>query len=281
MLFKQNNLMNPAEKTAAELSVFYAGWQQCHAGHHIGYGVMAHYLMYYIVGGSGEYHIDGRIYKLSKGDGFIICPSACAFCRADPEDPWEYYWVGFSGPGAKMLLEAADLSVENLIFHYDRDDYIKDCLQSISKSTSTSASVEYEALGYFYLLMSRLVEQYKTTCRERLSASGHYVEKAIQYIQCSYWKNLTINEVAKYVGLDRSHLFRLFKMNTDFSPQQYLINYRIAKACELIAKTSLNYEEIAHSVGFEYPSYFFRLFKKQAGITPSEYRQNALGERAV
>lgn len=273
--FTQHNLMSSAEHTASELSIYYGGWHACAPGTHNGSSVKDHYLLYYIVRGSGEYHVDSVVYRLKAGDGFLICPSICTSCRADDDDPWEYYWVGFSGPGAKMLLEAANLSSKNPIFHYDGDDYIKECLQRISKSTNTFASIEYEALGYFYLMMSRLIENYIKSSRDKVSSPDSYVKKAMKYIQCNYWRDISISEVSKFVGLDRSQLFRLFKLGTDYSPQQYLINYRISKACELITKTNLNFEEIAHSVGFEYPTYFFRLFKKQAGVTPSEYRQNS------
>jgi len=226
-----------------------------------------------VLNGSGEYNTHGKSYKLSKGDGFLITPSTCSSYKASADEPWEYLWVGFYGPGTKMLLEAANLSAENPVFHYDKDEYITECLKNISKSTCSSESVEYEAIGHFYLLMSRLIEQYILTSSDNLTGGDSYVKKAIKYIQCNYWRNITINEIAKFIGLDRSQLFRLFKLNTDYSPQQYLMNYRFAKACELIAKTDHNFGEIAHSVGFEYPSYFFRLFKKQAGVTPSEYRQ--------
>lgn len=281
MYFKQHNLGNFQEKTASEISIYYAGWQKCPPSHRGGCGIRDHYLMHYIVGGHGEFRQGNVTRRLGPGDGFLICPSVCSSYKSDPADPWEYFWIGFYGPGAKALLESADLSVAHPAFHYDRDNAVVDCLQSIVRSTSTSASVEYEALGYFYLMMSRLIEEYMTGSQSKGAASSdYYVEKAKEYIQCNYSRSLSVQEIASYVGLDRSQLFRLFKISTDYSPQQYLIHYRTAKACELIANTDLNFEEIAHSVGFEYSSYFFRQFKKRAGLTPSEYRQNILEMRA-
>lgn len=281
MHFKQHNLGNFQEKTASEISIYYAGWQKCPPGHRGGGGIRDHYLMHYIVGGHGEFRQGNVTRRLGPGDGFLICPSTCASYKSDSARPWEYFWIGFYGPGAKALLDAANLSAEHPTFHYDRDHALIDCLQSIIRSTSTSASVEYEALGHFYLLMSRLIEAYLTVSREKEPTSAdYYVGKAKKYIQCNYSRSLSVREIARYVGLDRSQLFRLFKISTDYSPQQYLIHYRTAKACELIANTDLNFEEIAHSVGFEYSSYFFRQFKKRAGLTPSEYRQNILGVRA-
>ena len=267
------------EKTSGDLSIYYAGWQKCPSGHRA-CGVRDHYLMHYIVRGRGEFRSGGVTRRLGAGDGFLICPSVCTSYRADTEDPWEYLWIGFYGPGAKALLDAADLSADHPVFHYDRDRAVVDCLQRIIRSTSTSAGIEYEALGHFYLLMSRLIEDYAARSQEKTAVpSDYYVEKAKQYIQCNYSRSLSVQEVARYVGLDRSQLFRLFKISTDYSPQQYLIHYRTSKACELIANTDLNFEEIAHSVGFEYSSYFFRQFKKRAGLTPSEYRQNIIEMR--
>lgn len=72
--------------------------------------------------------------------------------------------------------------------------------------------------------------------------------------------------------LDRKYLSALFKRTVGLPPQQYLLNFRIAKACELLAESSCTVGEIARSVGYQDPLLFSRMFKRVKGCSPKDYR---------
>ena len=57
---------------------------------------------------------------------------------------------------------------------------------------------------------------------------------AVEYIHHNYSYTITIDDIASYIGISRSHLFRAFKLHTGTSPKEYLTNYRIAQACNLL-----------------------------------------------
>lgn len=266
-------LNSSQEQTVSELAVYQCGHQKCEPGHCYGYAIRDHYLVHYIVSGSGEYSVNGEKYELSKGDGFLICPSISTMYKASQSDPWEYYWVGFYGTEAKHLLKQANLGPQNLVFH-NEDKEIRHLMSRMHHTLKNPESADSETLGYLYLFLSKLIEQYQSENKGKRNNSTGYVEKAINYIKCNYSRPVTIQEVADYIGLDRSQLFRLFKLHMDLSPQQYIINFRVAKACELMGSADLSIEEIAHSVGFEYLSYFFRIFKRETGMTPLQYRDD-------
>ena len=80
-----------------------------------------------------------------------------------------------------------------------------------------------------------------------------------------------MDDIAKAVGVSRSHLYRVFMSNVGQSPIDYLTNYRISEACSLLKSTNLSIAEIAVSVGFFDQFYFSRVFKKVKGIPPSKY----------
>ncbi|MDI6617095.1 MAG: AraC family transcriptional regulator [Clostridiales bacterium] len=265
-----NCLNSSTEQTVFELDVYQCGHEKCNPGHSYGYAIRDHYLIHYIVGGCGEYNVGGRKYELSKGDGFLICPSVSTMYKASMKNPWEYYWIGFYGTEAKKILEMANLGPNNIIFHND-DKVIKELLSKMYYTLKDPNCPEIETLGYLYIFLSKLIKQYKFQNKSKHN-NANYVEKAINYVKCNYSRDLTIQELADFIGVDRSQLFRLFKLQTNISPQQYIINYRIAKACELIKTTNLSVEEIARSVGFKYPSYFFRIFKRETAMTPLQYK---------
>ena len=71
--------------------------------------------------------------------------------------------------------------------------------------------------------------------------------------------------------MSRSHLYRVFMSNVGQSPIDYLTNYRIGEACNLLRDSKLSIAEIAVSVGFFDQFYFSRVFKKTKGVPPSRY----------
>lgn len=68
---------------------------------------------------------------------------------------------------------------------------------------------------------------------------------------------------------------RNFKQYTKMTPLQYILSIRIANAQSLLETTLYSMTEIASIVGYDNPLYFSRIFKKQTGLSPSEYRKNA------
>ena len=101
-----------------------------------------------------------------------------------------------------------------------------------------------------------------------------YAEKAESYIETNYSYPITVEEIASYVGISRSHLFRSFQNYMNRSPKEYLTEYRIKQACRLLRETDLSVSAIAYSVGFENNLYFSKAFRKQKGESPSEYRKS-------
>ena len=87
-----------------------------------------------------------------------------------------------------------------------------------------------------------------------------------------------MEDIAAYVGISRSHLFRSFQTYMGKSPKEYLSEYRIRQACHLLKETGLSVSTIAYSVGFENNLYFSKAFKKQKKVSPSEYRQTHSGQ---
>jgi len=99
-----------------------------------------------------------------------------------------------------------------------------------------------------------------------------YGEIARGYIEKNYWKpDLQIEDIAAFINIDRSYLFRKFKECTGRSMKQYLSEYRMERACELLRHTNLSVKSVSHSVGYQDPLYFSKVFSKSMSISPSGY----------
>ena len=85
--------------------------------------------------------------------------------------------------------------------------------------------------------------------------------------------NITVESIAKYVNLERTYFSVLFKKHTGISPKQYLLNYRMKIAAELLTKNSSSVSVIANSVGYTDIYNFSRMFKKHFGVAPRTYKK--------
>ncbi|HDR68220.1 MAG TPA: response regulator, partial [Bacteroidaceae bacterium] len=87
--------------------------------------------------------------------------------------------------------------------------------------------------------------------------------------------DFSVNKLAVEVGMSQSVLYRKLKALTDLSPNDFIKNIRLSRAEELLFKEDLTISEVGYQVGFNDPKYFSRSFKKQFGVTPSDYlREN-------
>ncbi|MEZ0536448.1 response regulator [Caldicellulosiruptoraceae bacterium PP1] len=103
--------------------------------------------------------------------------------------------------------------------------------------------------------------------------SQNELEKALDFINKNYYKDINMTIVANYVSLNYYYFSTLFKEHTKLSFIDYLNNVRINKAKELLNDSSLKIYEISERVGFKNPKHFARIFKNITGMTPAEYKE--------
>lgn len=258
-----------------DLNMYQCGTQECKPGHSYGPAVRDHFLIHYIHSGKGKFCVNGREYNLEGGQGFLICPDVVTFYQADMEDPWHYSWVGFHGMRAENYLKNAGLTVDSPIFTCGGNDYINNCFIQMMEAKNLQKGREIRLLGFLYLFLSELIEQNGSTrfSDNTGSRKEEYVRKAIEYIEMNYFRKISITEMSNHIGLDRSYLGSIFKEQLDISPRDFVINYRIDKACELMKNDNLSIGDISRSVGYDDPLLFSKIFKKNRGVSPSKYRQ--------
>lgn len=97
------------------------------------------------------------------------------------------------------------------------------------------------------------------------------VSQTIRYLEQTKIPNPTLASIAEAVHVNPIYLQRIFKKATGVSPRQYLLNKRLNNAKNLLLIGKKSYAEIALMTGFSSQSYFNYIFKKEVGMTPSEY----------
>jgi AraC-like DNA-binding protein len=202
---------------------------------------------------------------------FIIFPSQVASYQADALDPWQYNWVGFNGADAKRLVKLTGLSKDQPVWKSDCPEESFSLLRGIADASDNTAAADAEMVGRLYLFLSHLIK----LNRNRAAGDTHqtYVDNALRYIQYNYASNIGVADIARYVGISRSQLYRAFLQHFGVSPHTYLQTYRINEACSLLRDPAYSVAEVAVSVGFNDPLYFSRVFKSIKGVTPSDYQK--------
>lgn len=254
------------------LTVYNAGFQKCPPDYGWGPGVRDHYLLHYVVSGCGNYQFDNRTFVLSAGDVFLAPPEVPIFYQADHQDPWEYYWVGFDGSSARLLLNQTPFSRKRPVLHVSSGERLRQGLLDIYKARGSDYPSAVRMAGYLQAALSLLMEP---TSHNGQEALADYARQGAQYLRQNYSRSIGVEELARQAGISRSYLYRAFQAEFHCSPSAYLTRYRIQRACQLLLHSTLSVSAVAASVGYEDPFYFSRAFKREMGISPSSYRDQA------
>lgn len=108
--------------------------------------------------------------------------------------------------------------------------------------------------------------------QHELNGFSPIIQRMIDYTQLHFSEMLSLQDFCAKYKMNTSYLGWLFKKETGVFYNNYLTQYRICRALQLLSETELSIHEIAERVGFSNTSYFTTCFKKQTGLTPNKYR---------
>ena len=258
------------------LSVYNTGYQRCEPGYTWGPATRDHYLLHFVTEGKGVLKGPCGTLEIPAGGLFFIRPGELCCYVADEETPWEYYWVGFNGTEAHRMLGLTPFGEQVQLIFPENPDRIRRCLKRIYDARGNSPAAEARMLGGLYLFLGALMEE-PGSGSVRQTTARQYVDKAARYISHNFSRDITIEDIADFVGISPSHLYRVFSQELGIPPTRFLTSYRINEACALLRGSGMSVSEVAASAGFRDPLYFSRVFKKIKGISPTAYERKKAG----
>lgn len=107
---------------------------------------------------------------------------------------------------------------------------------------------------------------------EVISDTNILVKNAKQYIQMNYNTKISLKDISERLNISPNYLCDLFKKHTGENIKDYIIRYKLKKACIYLDDISYKISEVSQLVGYKEPKYFSSAFKKVYGVTPFEYR---------
>lgn len=272
-----------------ELGVVQSGFQITEPGYKYGPLIRDHYLVHFVKSGKGKLYLQKMVYEVDAGNCFLIYPHQIAYYQADLVEPWEYYWLGLCGFNAEKILQVIGFDYDRMVIPFKNEKICK----TITKITDEGFKHKTEEMT-IYLQLGSLLRKvlYHLLDDNRgnnganyikpmedtgeLMGKGKYVDQYVnivsKIIHNSYTENIKVEKIAEKLNINRSYLSATFKENTGMAIKEYLTNYRIEKSCGMLHNKHIPISDISNAVGFDDPFYFSRVFKKQMGCSPSEYR---------
>lgn len=261
-----------------DLCMYQFGYEQCDPGHSFGPAKRNHYLFHYIISGTGTLMADDakgetQTYSIKSGQGFLIFPGQINTYFADDNLPWEYFWIEFDGLRVKEALDLTELSKNSPVYRSRSKDLREEMVKEMDYIVHHPKESPFHLIGHLFLFFDYLTRSAKTeTLVKSSKMSDYYIKEAIHYMEQNFQNNITIEDIAAVCGINRSYFGKIFKNSMGRSPQEFLMNYRMVKATELLKLTSLSIADIGSAVGYENQLHFSRAFKNIYGVSPREWR---------
>ncbi|MBJ6360678.1 AraC family transcriptional regulator [Paenibacillus sp. MAHUQ-46] len=222
--------------------------------------------------GKGLLRISDREMTVSPGQGFLLLPNEAHAYRPLVE-PWGLRWITFSGNHAAQILKDLDLFKSEVFYLSNPDGTLKHLQEMILLQSNPHPSTGLEVSAEVYAL---LLDVYRYGSRTELRSRKQQMDvlaPVLRYMEQHYSRLITLAELAGLLQVSPQHICVLFQQSLGVRPIEYLTRIRIRKAKELLLlQPDAEVKSISVQVGYEHPSYFIKMFKRQEGLTPTAFR---------
>lgn len=249
----------------------------CDRTYHVRRSSFDSFLAILVVQGSGYVEIDGITHIINAGELTMIdCYKPHAY---GAQNPWEFYWIHFDGITARHYFNLIQNKYPH-IFQLSQEVFSETLLpvNAILQSFSCEVACKEIQMSKYItdMLTSILISEETTTAVHRPASGISPVELATAYIRQHYQEAISVDELAGKVSLSPYYFIREFKKETGLTPHSYLTAMRINSAKFYLRTTGKSIKEIGFACGFQSENSFCITFKKQEGMTPTQFRDGEL-----
>ncbi len=242
------------------------------------------YEIYYLVSGERRYFIKDQTYHIITGDLVLINPNELHKTNEAGSPFHERIMLNFKKEFLKGWNESDTyLSVFNHGVSVIRLDplqqgrirelllkVINECNNQLEGFMDCSKALLTELLIEIF----RYLQQTPRFIRDKTNETSEKIFEVVRYLNDHYREDLTLKTIKERFFISPYHFSRAFKRITGFNFIEYLNSVRTREAQKLLKETKLSVTKISEKVGFENLTHFGRVFKKIAGVSPSNYRKS-------
>lgn len=264
---RMSDAMNP-------LNLYSCGRESLVASAPIGPYAEKYYLVFIGAGGNAVYRINGEQIEVGKNMMCLVNPGEEFWLNIDSKEPWHFMWLGFNGNQASAILEKIGFTREKRTVTLCSTEEVANEINGILETNQMTDACDMRRAGGMFKALAAMMENNASEKVRNEAPDLKYVNKAIRIISEHYAEKIKITDIADMVGINRSYLSNLFKKELSVSPQEFLINYRLDKAAQMLSETEDSVGNVASAVGYADPLAFSKAFKQKFGVSPRAYRSN-------
>ncbi len=238
----------------------------------------SYFIIHFILSGEGTYTIrkgttETRI-PLRAGDIFAIYPYDFIMYQSNPDNPMHYLWVDFNGNEGEKILEYLGFSHNNLTFNHNDPSKVHKAFLDFFQASKQKD--KYLLLFHFFSLANVIHKGNISIDEPQHQQRDDIFIRAELYIKRHILNNIKASDVASFLHLDRSYFSTIFKKEYKMSPYAYIKQHKLEVAQNLLRTTDYSIREIADLLNFSDIYAFSSFFKKHCGVSPTQYKKNAL-----
>ena len=239
------------------------------------------YQILYVANGKTHFWFDGREEIVSTGHMVLYKPEEIQKYVYYLEDNPEVFWIHFTGRDVKNILAYHGISLDEHVFYCG---VLPDYKALFRKIIQELQLCRYGYEDYIASLFNDILLLVDRQQHEQKKATGNVqeqIERAAAYFNENYNTKISIDDYAESLHISTNWFIHNFKQYAGMSPAQYILSLRMVNAQSLLERTTYNIKEISEIVGYENPLYFSRVFKKEIGKSPAQYRKERATEETV
>ena len=239
------------------------------------------YQILYVANGKTHFWFDGKEEIVSVGYMVLYKPEEIQKYVYYLEDNPEVFWIHFTGSDVKNILAYHGISLDEHVFYCG---VLPDYKALFRKIIQELQLCRYGYEDYIASLFNDILLLVDRQQHEQKKATGNVqeqIERAAAYFNENYNTKISIDDYAESLHISTNWFIHNFKQYTGMSPAQYILSLRMVNAQSLLERTTYNIKEISEIVGYENPLYFSRVFKKEIGKSPAQYRKEMIPTEAV
>lgn len=236
----------------------------CDRSYHIERSYLDQYLLLYVCKGALHLRCAEHEAVLEADQiGLIDCHVPHAYWCVDYVD---FYWFHFNGCSSGAYTQYL-MDRFGPVHSGPHIRPLKEYFASVLQSASGIFSNEHQISACVHGLLSGLAAP-----TEQGTMASSLLEPAIRLIHDHYAEELSLDRLAAESRISKSYFIRCFQRYAGSTPHEYLLQYRLRQAKQLLRSTDKTVEQIAEQCGFNSASHFARAFRQSNGISPSAFR---------
>ncbi|HEY4152776.1 MAG TPA: AraC family transcriptional regulator, partial [Pseudolysinimonas sp.] len=219
--------------------------------------------------GTGWARVGEQVHQVTARNALVIPRGAAHEYGASATRPWTIWWAHLLGTDVAELVQTMEVTADRPIVPIRNVEravaLLDEMLSALERDQSPARLVT--AAGAAWKLLAQ------TSADRVLPAPGDPLQRAMNYLAERLDGSIKVADLARMVGVSPSHLTALFHRSTGGGVLAHQQALRMARARQLLDGTDAKVNEIAREVGYDDPFYFSRHFRRQHGMTPTQYRE--------